>query len=284
MLKVNHCTFSYSRRRKPVIDNFSLRLEQGGVYGLLGSNGVGKTTLLNLISGLLTPNTGDVTFDGVNTRLRLPETISEIFLVPEEVAFPPLRMSEFAKVNGALYTKFSHDDLLRNLKLFGMNESERLDRLSMGQRKKMALAFAMACNTKVLLMDEPTNGLDIPGKSAFRRFIAESMSDERIFIISTHQVRDVGQILDHLLIINNNTVLLDRSVGDVQDKLKFADTTDPAVIESAIFSQKIFGGASVILPNTDGEDSELNLELLFEFAVTNPEMVKKIFTDNKKEL
>jgi len=277
MLTIKNCTFSYNRRGEPTINDFSLSLEEGGVYGLLGSNGAGKTTLLQLITGLLTPESGTITLDNVNTRLRLPSTMEKIFIVPEEIDLPALKLNTYVNLNGTFYPNFSKEDMTRHLDTFGLNGDIRLDKLSMGQKKKVALAFAMACNTKLLLMDEPTNGLDIPAKSAFRKFIVESMSDDRIFVISTHQVRDVSQILDHILIMDNRKVLLDRTVAEIQNRMKFAETIDPTMIEKALYAIKGLGGASVILPNNNDEDSELNLELLFDFAITNPEKLNNLF-------
>lgn len=278
MLTIKDCTFSYSRKKGPVIDRFSLSVAEGGVYGLLGSNGAGKSTLLNLMAGLLTPDNGDVTLDGVNTRLRLPQTLCDLFIVPEEFDLPALSLSTFARINGALYPKFSNEDFKRNLETFDLPSDLNLGALSMGQKKKVFLSFAMACNTKVLLLDEPTNGLDIPGKAAFRRFIAQSMTDERIFIISTHQVRDVGQILDHVLIIDNREVILDAKTSEIQRRLRFVETFDKDLADNALYAEKVMGGAAVILP-ADGEadESEINLELLFNFAHVNPQKIKSIF-------
>lgn len=283
MLKIKNCSFSYSRKGNPTIDDFSLTLEEGGVYGLLGSNGAGKTTLLQLITGLLTPFAGEVLFDGENTRKRLPSTMKDIFLVPEEIELPAMKLDDFVKLNSAFYPNFSMEDMNNHLNLLDLQRDIRLDKLSMGQKKKVALAFAMACNTKLLLMDEPTNGLDIPAKSAFRKFIAQSMTDDRIFVISTHQVRDVSQILDHVLIMNNSKVLLDSTVANIQSKLKFADTINRELIDNAIYAIKGVGGASVILPNDNDEDSELNLELLFDFAINEPEKLKQALSINNSE-
>lgn len=277
MLNIQNCTFNYRRKGEPTIDDFSLKLKEGGVYGLLGSNGAGKTTLLQLISGLLTPVSGEVTLDGVNTRLRHPSTLEKIFLVPEEIDLPPLKLDTFINLNGALYPKFSKEEMYHHLDTFGLPRNISLDKLSMGQKKKVALSFAMACNTKILLMDEPTNGLDIPAKSAFRKYVIESMSDDRIFVISTHQVRDVSQILDHILIMDKQKVLLDRTVSEIQDKMKFTETVNNELINNALYAVKGLGGASVILPNEDGDDSELNIELLFDFAISDPEKLNSLF-------
>lgn len=276
MLEIKNLTFSYSRRVEATINDFSLSFAQGGVYGLLGENGAGKTTLLQLMCGLLTPRDGGVYLNDTNVRLRLPSVMQDIVIVPEEIELPAMSLSSFVKLQGALYPKFSAEEMQQHLELFGVTEVNRLDQLSMGQKKKVALAFAMACNSRVVLLDEPTNGLDIPGKSAFRRFIAQSVSDERIFIISTHQVRDVAQILDHLLIINNHRVLLDASVAKIQSKLRFIDTINREVVEKSVYSIGGVGGFSVILPNDTGEDTEVNLETLFDFAISNPEKLTSI--------
>lgn len=277
MLEIKNCTFNYKRRGEPTIKDFSMKLYESGVYGLLGSNGAGKTTLLQLMCGLLTPVSGEITFNGVNTRRRLPSIQSEMILVPEEIELPPIKLEEFIKINSALYPRFSKEEMMRHMEIFGITGDIRLDSLSMGQKKKVYLAFAMACNTKVLLMDEPTNGLDIPAKSAFRKFIIESINDQRIFVISTHQVRDVSQILDHVMIMDNSKVLLNQTVADILRRIKFTDTADKELIDNAIYAVRGLGGASVILPNMDDDDSELNLELLFDFAVGEPERLNSLF-------
>ena len=278
MLKIKNCTFSYTRKGSPTIDDFSLDLIEGGVYGLLGSNGAGKTTLLQLIAGLLTLASGEILFDGAITRKRLPSVMSEIFLVPEEIELPSMKLEDFISVNSPFYPNFSKEEMYHHLETFGLDRNIRLDKISMGQKKKAALAFAMACNTKLLLMDEPTNGLDIPAKSAFRKFIVESMTDNRIFVISTHQVRDVSQILDHILIMDNRKVLLDSSVSNIQSHLKFVDTINQDLISKALYAIKGVGGASIVLPNEDGDDSELNLELLFDFAIKDPHKLNSSLT------
>lgn len=277
MLKIHDCTFKYPRNKEAVLKNFSLEISEGGVYGLLGSNGAGKTTLLYLIAGLLTPANGEVTFDGVNTRRRLPETQSEIYVVPEELDFPALTLKKFVEINSVFYPRFSYDELVENLSLFDLTPDLNIGELSMGQKKKVALSFAMATNTRLLILDEPTNGLDIPGKTAFRRYIARATSEDRIFIISTHQVRDVAQILDRVVIIDNQKVLLNQPVYEIQKRLKFLDTIDRSLVDAALYAQNSPVGSSIILPNLDGNDTEINLELLFEYAHNDPDSLDSVF-------
>ncbi len=206
MISLKNLTFAY-RYTNPVIDNMSLDIESGHVYGLLGPNGAGKSTLLYLIAGLLTPTSGSVELDGVSTRLRRPESLADIFIVPEEFDLPSIKLSSYVRINARYYPNFSESDMLRHLKMFSMDSDPNLGRLSMGQKKKVFMAFALACNTRILLMDEPTNGLDIPGKSVFRRFIASNMNDERTIIISTHQVKDIDNLLDHIVMVDSHRLI-----------------------------------------------------------------------------
>lgn len=272
MLQINDLTFSYRRHRQPVLEKFDMSLESGGIYGLLGPNGAGKSTLLYLIAGALKPDSGNVTFKEIDTRRRLPMTLNDIFLVPEEFTLPAVSLDKFLKINAPLYPRFSFEDMKRNLSMFDLDTDLRLDALSMGQKKKVFMCFALSCNTSLLLMDEPTNGLDIPGKSSFRRFVAESMNDDRIFIISTHQVRDIELLLDHVIVMNNRRVLLNKKTVDILRQLRFIHGATPEQIKDAIYSMPTLGGMSVIMPADGNEDdeTELDLEMLFDYALNNP--------------
>lgn len=281
MIEVKNLTFSYSRKKAPVLNDFSITIEKGKVSGLLGKNGAGKSTLLYLIAGLLTPNEGEVLFNGINTRRRHPNTLQEIFIVPEEFDLPSIPLLEFIKTNAPLYPRFSVDDMARYLQLFDMSIDTNLGALSMGQKKKVYMAFALATNTTLLLMDEPTNGLDIPSKSQFRKLIAAGMNDDRNIIISTHQVRDIDQLLDHIIIINNNEVLLNHNTYEITQKLVFMNTDTRQASAEALYAQTSAFGCSVILPNNNDIESELNLETLFNFATENPDAINNIFNPSQ---
>ncbi len=283
MLKIENLSFSYPRRREPVVDDFSLDIAEGGIYGLLGPNGAGKSTLLYLISGLLTPRSGKVLFKDKNTRLRLPETLNDIFIVPEELTLPAVKLDSYIKMNAPFYPRFSREDLQRHLATFEVDDIARykLTSLSMGQRKKVFMCFALACNTSLLLMDEPTNGLDIPGKAAFRRFIASSASDDRIIVISTHQVRDIDRILDHVAIMDRHSLLLNESISTITDKLAFLNTADRSLIDNALIAQPGLGNAQIIVANDGSYDTEVNLETLFELATTRRDVIDSLFNSKK---
>ena len=267
MIEVSNISFKYAGQKDLVFDDFSLRLEANNIYGLLGKNGTGKSTLLYLISGLLRPKKGSVCFDGVETCKRRPETLSEIFIVPEEFDLPSMSLNDYVKVNKPFYPRFSQEVLENCLNDFELTTDLKLNALSMGQKKKVFMSFALAAGTKLLLMDEPTNGLDIPSKSQFRKVVAQYMTEDRTLIISTHQVHDVESLLDHIMILSQQKLLLDASVSEIQEKYTFEYRT-PNEMDDAIYAEPSLQGNAVIAPRkADSAETQVNLELLFN-AVT----------------
>ena len=277
MIEVENLSFSYGRRKSKVLEDFSMKLDKGSVYGLLGKNGTGKSTLLYLMAGLLRPQTGNVLYKGVDVKKRYPDTLQDMFLVPEEFALPNVSLKQYVKLNAPFYPNFSDELLNACLRDFDMNEDIHLGELSMGQKKKAFMCFALATNTSLLMMDEPTNGLDIPSKSQFRKVIASGMSDDKAVIISTHQVRDIDSLLDHVLIMDGSKLLLDESVSSICEKLYFAEQGMNEPTEEALYVQPSVQGNSVILPNEYGEDSKLNLEVLFNAMLAERERMQQMF-------
>ena len=276
MIEVENLSFSYGKRRARVLEDFSMILDQGSVYGLLGKNGTGKSTLLYLMAGLLRPQTGTILYKGVDVKKRCLDTLQDMFLVPEEFALPNVSLKQYVKLNAPFYPHFSDELLNACLRDFDMNADIHLGELSMGQKKKAFMCFALAANTSLLMMDEPTNGLDIPSKSQFRKVIASGMSDEKAVIISTHQVRDIDSLLDHVLIMDGTKLLLNESVSAICEKLYFAEQGMNEPTDGALYVQPSVHGNSVILPNEFGEDSNMNLEVLFNAMLAERERMQQI--------
>ena len=277
MIKVEDLSFSYGRRKTKVLDGFSMSLNNGSVYGLLGKNGTGKSTLLYLMAGLLRPQTGKVYYKGVDVTLRKPITLQDMFLVPEEFALPNVSMKQYVKLNAPFYPHFSDELLKACLRDFDMNEDIHLGELSMGQKKKAFMCFALAANTSLLMMDEPSNGLDIPSKSQFRKVIASGMTDDKAVIISTHQVRDIDSLLDHVLIMDGSELLLNESVATICEKLYFAEQGMNEPTDGALYVQPSVQGNSVILPNESYEESKMNLEVLFNAMLAERVKMQSMF-------
>ena len=277
MIKVENLSFTYPKSKHMVLHDFSFSLEAGRVYGLLGRNGAGKSTLLYLMTGLLTPKKGKIMYHDINVRSRLPMTLQDMFLVPEEFELPSISLKKYIDLNAPFYPNFSKEDMYKYLHCFEMDMDVNLGALSMGQKKKVFMSFALATNTSLLLMDEPTNGLDIPGKSQFRKFMASGMTDNKTIVISTHQIRDIDKMLDSVMIMDESRVLLNESTVHICEKLCFKESDDRSLIDKALFAVPSLHGNSLLLLNEHNEDSDINIELLFNAILAQPQKIANLF-------
>ncbi len=273
MINISNIRFKYLGMGHNVFDGFNLELKDNNIYGLLGKNGTGKSTLLYLISGLLRLNQGSITFDGMETRKHYVEFLRETFIVPEEFELMSMSLNNYVKLHEKFYPNFSREILESCLRDFELPNDVKLKELSMGQKKKVFMSFALAANTRLLMMDEPTNGLDIPSKSQFRKVIANNMNEDRMMIVSTHQVHDVETLLDHILILDNSELVLNSSVSDICEKFNFEYRKLGSSTEDVLYSEPSPQGSAVITRKNAGDaDTQLNLELLFN-AVTKKAIV-----------
>lgn len=272
MIQIKDIDFRYLGSKHLVFRDFSLELKENNIYGLLGKNGTGKSTLLYLISGLLRQQQGTVLVDGISAQERKAEMLKDIFMVPEEFELPNVSLATYVKMNQGFYPNFSQEVLDRCLKDFDLPLSLKLNELSMGQKKKVFMSFALATGTRFLLMDEPTNGLDIPSKSQFRKVIANNMTEDRTLIISTHQVHDVESLLDHIIIMNQSQLLLDASVSDICEKYTFEYRNPQEMDDTVLYAEPTLQGNAAICKRQEGEqETQMNLELLFN-AVINKKL------------
>ncbi|MES2520561.1 MAG: ABC transporter ATP-binding protein [Bacteroidota bacterium] len=276
MIQIKNLSFDYGKR-KPVFRNLNLTLTNGNVYGLLGKNGAGKSSLLRNIAGLLFPTGGTCLVNDYRPEERLPSFLQELFFLPEEFHTPPIKISEYVNTYAPFYPNFSRKQFQDYLEEFQLSENEKFTELSLGQKKKALIGFALSTNTKVLLMDEPTNGLDIPSKSQFRKIIASVATDERIIVISTHQVRDLDSLIDPIIILDNSEVLLHANTEEISEKLCFKNVSTVTNHDKVLYSEHSLRGFSVVVENTDNEVSKTDLELLFNATLTNSNKIKQLF-------
>lgn len=270
MITIQHLHFNYKSSSSEVFHDFSLNIADGKIVGLLGRNGTGKSTLLYLLTGLLRSTQGAILVDDFNPQDRQPEMLQNIMLVPEEIDLPAVKFKEFIKVNRVFYPNFSDEVLQQVLNDFQLPADIHLGALSMGQKKKVIMAFALATNTKYLLMDEPTNGLDIPSKAQFRRTIAAQMNENRTILMSTHQVHDVEQLIDHVVMIDGQSLMLDTSMSQLSQKVRFEQRPYGTPIDDALYAEPSLTGTAVIVPAQGKEETPISLELLFNALVQNP--------------
>ncbi len=279
MIDIKNIDYSYKKGKK-VYTDFSLNIPAGGIYGLLGRNGTGKSTLLYLICGLLKPQKGSCQINNIDASERNVDILKDIFLVPEEFELPSCTLNTYVRINKPFYPNFSEELLNRCLEVFSLSRDIHLKALSMGMKKKVFVSFALATQTRLLLMDEPTNGLDIPSKSQFRRILSWVATEERTIIISTHQVKDVEQLFDHFIIIDENNLLAEASTNKITETFRFEMRDLSEINEDELYSRPTFGGKEVICLNPTGEETPVNLELLFTALIEKPEISK--YLNNEK--
>lgn len=273
MISINNLGFSYGKKQTPLFHNLDCELQAGSIAGLLGKNGAGKTTLIKLMIGLLFPTNGDVRIMGQDPSQRDPSMLENIYFLPEEFYIPGISINNYIKANAGFYPRFDSDLLKRLVSAFELPETKSLQKLSYGQKKKFLISFALSTKCRLLVLDEPTNGLDIPSKSIFRKVLAGSLDEDQLVIISTHQVRDVENLIDRLLMLENGKFIIQKDLLDISSKLNFTTASSPTG-ENILYSEMVPGGYRVITPSTNGSSS-VDIELLFNAISSGNEKMKE---------
>ena len=275
MININNLYFKYGKNE--LFKDLQLKVDSGNIYGLLGKNGAGKSTLLKIISGMLFVDQGECAVKNISSFKRLPEFLEDLYYLPEEFYLPPLKSSEYEVMFGDLYPKFDTVKFREYLNEFDLdpNSDKRLSRFSLGQKKKYLLAFGLASGTSLLLLDEPTNGLDIPSKRQFRRLVAMAMSDHRTIIISTHQVKDVENLIDPVIILDNGQILFNETMEKINKNLIVSTESEPK--PEALYSEENLKGYTSVYKNESGEEGEIDLEILFNTVVASGDKLQKLF-------
>ena len=275
MIHIQNLSFAYKKR--PLFNGLNLDFEAGRVYGLLGKNGTGKSSLLLNIAGLLRPQHGSISVNGFTPFDRLPAFLEDVFMVPEEFYLADIPIPQLLKYTAPFYPRFNSDTFKNYLSLFDIPVNNTLQKMSYGQKKKVLIAFALATKARILLMDEPTNGLDIMSKSQFRKILAEAIDEEQCIVISTHQVKDLENLIDQVTIIDEGKIIFNEKLEAIAQKLSFRFANDKAELATAIYSEPSLTGDIVVAPNATGEEDRVDLELFYKAIVTNPGKVTNLF-------
>jgi len=268
MIEIQDLTFHY-KKQPALFAGLSFQQENGSITGLLGKNGAGKSTLLKLMAGLLGPQTGQLIINGFKPFDRLPGFLEDVFMVPEEFSFPPVTIDCYVKATAPLYPNFGYEKLDKILLEFELNRKKNINTLSHGQRKKFLIAFALATNCRLLILDEPTNGLDIPSKSLFRKVLVTSVTEEQLVLISTHQVKDIETIIDKIVMLDEGEIVFNESMIGITQKWQFKKVSSLSGIENPVYHEKCPGGFRIICRAGDEDESDIDIELLFNAIVNN---------------
>jgi len=277
MIEIANLSFKYGQHG--LFSNLNLSLAPGGICGLLGKNGAGKTTLLKLMAGLRFPKGGQIVMNGRLPFRRTVDFLQDIFFLPEVFDLPALTSLQYGKMYSPFYPGFRKELFRDYLHLFEVPKDRKLKNISYGQKKKFLIAFGLATGCRLVLMDEPTNGLDITSKSAFRKAVASCLSEDRIFVIATHQVRDLETLIDPVVILDNGRIIFNETMEAISSRLKVSYQPDPPQPEEALFFEKRMGGYMAVSENLDGTFSDIDLETLFGSVVSNQDRISEIFKE-----
>lgn len=278
MIQLKNVTFRYPRR-KNIFADLNLELEGNHIYGLLGKNGEGKTTLMKLMSGLLFAQEGSIETLGENACLRKPKMLEEIYFLPEEMYVPSITIEKFETIYAPFYPRFSAEQFRKYMEMFEIVDfKQNMKKMSHGQKKKVLISFALATNCGIIFMDEPSNGLDIPSKSIFRKVMTSAADEHRQIIISTHQVRDLHSLIDTILILDQGEILLNAPVDRITEKLMFGVVDKEEDAQNALYKEDTLRGIYTVSENTAHEESKMDIELLFNAALCNRAKIKEIFS------
>ncbi len=276
MIQIDNISFSFSQQPS-LFDRLNLSLPSGNIYGLLGKNGAGKSTLLKIMVGLLFPEQGTINVLGFRPGDRYPPFLREMYLLTEEFDLPAQSMERFVRLYSPFYPRFDHNLFDAYIREFKLSREHMLPALSYGQKKKFLLSFGLATDCKLLILDEPTNGLDIPSKSQFRKIVANAIHEERSFIISTHQARDMENLIDPIIILDEGKIVFFQDYEQISRKLLITRESKLPDDNSVVYSESYLGGYTVVKENTTRQETSMNLELLFNAVVSNPDKINTLF-------
>jgi len=281
MISIKNLSFSY--KNQPLFKGLELQLQTGNIYGLFGLNGAGKSTLFHLICGLLFPDKGKCRVADLQSSKRKPEALRELYLLPEKFDLPDITLSSYVDLYAPFYSHFDrsyYEDLIQTL---AVPINRKTSQISFGQRKKFLISFALATNCKVLLLDEPTNGLDIPSKSQFRKIIAAADNTDRCVVISTHQVRDLESMIDHMTVLHEGRIIFQQGISEISRKLETRELLDSGSESDEkppeiLYYEDTMGGKEAIMPKISShQSSKVDLELLFNGIIQNTEKINNQF-------
>lgn len=236
------------------LDGIDLTVSKGSIYGLVGTNGAGKTTVIRHMAGILRQDEGEILFDG-EPAFENPAVKQKIGLVPDELFFPKgYSIKDMTKIYKGTYDSFSTERLHELTQLFRLDEKAPLRSFSKGMKKQAAIALTLACSPEYLLLDEPIDGLDpIVRKLVWKQIVDDVADREMSVLVSSHNLRDLESICDYVGIIDGGRTVIERDLESVREGISKVQVA---------FAQKQDSEAAIAQLNVLHRDKHGSIELI----------------------
>jgi ABC-2 type transport system ATP-binding protein len=257
-IAINGVTVRYGRRT--AVDGVTLNVPTGAVYALLGRNGAGKSSLVRTVLGLLEPELGGVTLLGEDAWHHRARVMERVGVVAEEADAPPdMKVRELAWFSSRLYSKWSQTAFDERIDRFGVDRGARFGDLSKGQKKQVSLALALATSPELLVLDDPTLGLDVVARKSLYEEVIADMADRGITVfITTHDLGPVEVIADRVGILKDGKLVLDEELEPLRERfrrIRYAGSE--ASLKLTTTSSRPWGsGTEAIVTNFEGRAFE----------------------------
>ena len=215
MLEMRNVTKTFGNFK--ALDDLTLTVPRGAVYGLVGPNGAGKSTAIRHLTGVYRPDSGEITMDGQPIYENIPIK-SRIGYIPDEIFYyPAASLEEMRKFYRGMYQNFDDALFERLYEIFQLPKKGPIRRFSKGMQKQAAFHLSICCKPDVLILDEPVDGLDpVMRRQVWSLILSEVASQETTVLISSHNLRELEDVCDHVGIMDHGKMLLERSLADMQ--------------------------------------------------------------------
>jgi ABC-2 type transport system ATP-binding protein len=258
MIQINNLSKTYNSGK--VLTDVSLKLEDGKIYGLIGANGSGKSTLIKCISGIYSPDEGEVKM-GDEQIFNSPTCKEKIGLMIDIMHFFPMySVKSYAQYYSSFYKNFSFDKFNDYLSKFGISPRAYAESLSLGNKKKLQIALVLSRNVKYLLMDEPENGLDNESREMFRNIVRECADQGIGILLSSHDLLNIENMCDDLIFVDDGAI---KYYGGIDERLssiqKWRVRAQREKISDYVVTEEL-GNVFTILTEGEYADNKKELE------------------------
>jgi ABC-2 type transport system ATP-binding protein len=254
--------------KKKVLENYSMSLAKGKVYGLLGKNGEGKTTLIRMIMGVIPPDSGEIFYKGKKIKFNTPFYKKEVGYIPEEsIFFSWMTIDGILNFNSSFYPSWSAQKASNYLDRLSLSRKLKIKNLSRGMKLKLGLIIALAAEPELLILDDPTSGLDVPTRHDFLKdIIREILESGTTVLFSSHLVHELEGIIDQLGILHHGNLILEEDFEKVKNSTKrvriIADSLPDEIPIEGILTKQTNGNKCELVVYPWNEDKRKELEIL----------------------